>query len=109
MGAVRQPQSQKRSLNSADVLSPNPQAMEAVRQLQRNMAAEAAIITAVSQSYGAVLTPHQSVCGDLAAWPQVVYMSRLVKHLGAPPVNFCALRVGRCLSARACDYSLRWR
>ena len=62
--------------------------MDAVRQLQRNVAAEAAIITAVSQSFGAVITPHQSVCGDLAAWPQVVYMSRLVKYLGAPLVDF---------------------
>ena len=57
--------------------------MEAARQLQSNLAAEAAVITSISQMYGAVVTPHQNVCGDLAAWPQVVYMSRLVRYLGA--------------------------
>ena len=59
------------------------QAMEAARQLQGNLAAEAAVITSVSQMYGAAVTPHQNVYGALAAWPQVVYMSRIVRYLGA--------------------------
>lgn len=55
------------------------------------MAAEAAVISDMSQMYGAVITPHQSICGDLAAWPKVVYVSRLVRYLGAhQQVHVCA-------------------
>ena len=59
------------------------QGMGAIRQLQRNMAAEAAVMSDLSHVFGAVITPHQGVCGDLAAWPQTVYMTRLVRYLGA--------------------------
>ena len=63
-------------------LSFDAQGTEAARQLQRNMEAEAALISDMSQMYGAIITPHQSICGDLAAWPQVVYVGRLVRYLG---------------------------
>ena len=59
------------------------QGIEAGKQLQRIMAEEAAAITEISQLYGAVITPHQTICGELAAWPQVVSLSRLVRYLGA--------------------------
>ena len=71
------------------------QGMEAARQLQRNMAAEAAVIGDLSHVFGAIVTPHQGVCGDLAAWPQATYMSRLVHYLGVPLHDRWALFVSR--------------
>ena len=56
--------------------------MEAATKLQRNMAAEKAAMSDLSHVFGAVITPHQGVCGDLAAWPQTVYITRLVRYLG---------------------------
>ena len=61
---------------------PGVQGMEALRGLERNMAAEALILADLSHMFAAVITPHQRVCGDLAAWPQSVYMSRLVRYMG---------------------------
>ena len=58
------------------------QGMEAATKLQRNMAAEKAAMSDLSHVFGAVITPHQGVCGDLAAWPQTVYITRLVAYLG---------------------------
>ncbi len=57
--------------------------MNAVQELQRNIAAEATIISDVGSLYSAVVTPHQSICADVSAWPHDVYLLRLMRYLGA--------------------------
>ena len=57
--------------------------MHAVQELQRNIGTEATAISDVGNVFCAVVTPHQSVCGDVAAWPHNVYLLRLMRYLGA--------------------------
>ena len=57
--------------------------MHAVQELQRNIAAEASAISDLGNLYCAVVTPHQSVLGDVAAWPHHVYLLRLMRYLVA--------------------------
>ena len=46
-----------------------PQAMQAAKELQRNLAADNAGLVYIWRVWCATVTAHQMVCGDLAAWP----------------------------------------
>ena len=64
----------------------NPaQAMQAAKELQRNLAADSAGVAYISRMWCATVSAHQMVCGDLAAWPRCFYVSRLIAYLGTPP------------------------
>ena len=65
------------------MLHARAQAMHAVQELQRNVAAEALAISHVGTVFYAVVTPHQSLRGDLAAWPHNFRLLPLMRYLGA--------------------------
>jgi mannose/fructose/N-acetylgalactosamine-specific phosphotransferase system component IIC len=75
------------------------QAMHAVQELQRNIAAEAAAISHVGNVFCAVVTPHQSLRGDLAAWPHNFHLLRLLHYLGAGQAASTMLSAVACLVA----------
>ncbi len=55
-------------VSSASVLLA-AQAMQAAKELQRNLAADNAGLVYIWRVWCATVTAHQMVCGDLAAWP----------------------------------------
>ena len=78
------------------------QAMHAVRELQRNIAAEAAVVSEVGSTYCAVVTPFQSVVADVAAWPHNIYLLRLMRYLGA---DLSVPLIVRCQTLVCCSVS----
>jgi len=61
------------------------QALRAARDLQANVAAEHRAIHDFADAWYAIVTPHQDLRGELAAWPYSTSMLRLIQYLGASP------------------------
>ena len=66
------------------------QAMQAAKELQRNLAADNAELVYIWRVWCATVTAHQMVCGDLAAWCDIKLQtvhSCLSPYTEANPAN----------------------
>ena len=59
------------------------QALQALKRLHENIGAERRVLLELQRAWFAIITPHQLMRGELAAWPGSVYPMRMIKYLGA--------------------------
>ena len=59
------------------------QALRATQELHANIAAEHRAMHEFYATWHAIVTPHQDIRGELAAWPYGVSELRLIRVLGA--------------------------
>ena len=59
------------------------QALQASQQLRANIVAEHRAMRELQDAWHAIITPHQGLRGDLAAWPHGIFLMRLIRSLGA--------------------------
>ena len=75
------------------------QALRATRELHANIAAEHRAMHDFYATWHAILSPHQEMRAELAAWPNGVFPFRLIRFLGAPAPSF---RVRSCRAGAHC-------
>ena len=70
------------------------QALKALKGLHDSITAERRMIQEMHHVWHTVITPHQVVRGELAAWPHGTYPLRMIKFLGVFRPSLAALSGG---------------
>ena len=61
---------------------PSAQALRATQELHANIAAEHRAMHDVTAFWHATVTPHQTLRGELAAWPHGMSPLRMIQYMG---------------------------